>query len=95
MDLAAWSPWPLELIGTVQGTIVDEHFLHKCFANCHSHREWFHSTPDLREAIQKILVQGIQFSYANLVPKGSIRGPRAPRQRPDLAKIFDDTEAAE
>lgn len=117
MDLAAWSPWPLELIGTAQGTIADEHFLHKCFADCHSHREWFHSTPNLREAIQNIIAQGIQFAHAQLVPKGNIRSSRKPfslesrqkisvemkgywtrrkeQQRPDLAKIFDNTEAAE
>jgi len=73
IDLAAWSPWPLELIGSVEGTTADERFLHRCFADCHSHREWFHSTPDLRDAIRNILEQGIQFARVSLVPKGSIR----------------------
>lgn len=74
IDLAAWSPWPLELIGAIEGTTADERFLHRCFADCHSHREWFHSTPVLREAIRNILDQGIQFARSTLVEKGSIRG---------------------
>lgn len=90
IDLAAWSPWPLQLIGAVHGSTEDERFLHKCFADCHSHREWFHSTPHLRETIQKILEQGIQFARCNLTPKGVIRNqtPRSleSRQRTSIAQ---------
>src|SRR6266404_2823885 len=58
LALSAWSPWPLELIGAVKGTSADENFLHQCFADCHSHREWFHPVPALREMISLIVASG-------------------------------------
>lgn len=73
-DLAAWSPFPLELIGSAPGSVYDEHFLHACFAESHSHREWFHSTPALREAIKIALDAGsLEPLFTRLVPRGSIR----------------------
>jgi hypothetical protein len=45
----AWSPFPLEIIGKVPGTLKDEGFFHRCFADCHSHGEWFRATPRLLE----------------------------------------------
>jgi hypothetical protein len=77
VDLSAWSPWPLQLIGAVSGLGTDERWLHSCFADCHSHREWFHSTPRLRETIDKILKAGsIDAIRHDLKPIGSIRLPR-------------------
>lgn len=73
IGLSAWSPWPLQLIGAVKGDRKDERFLHHCFANCHSHREWFHPTPQLREAIEAILRAGtIDVVRADLKPIRSI-----------------------
>lgn len=57
-NLAAWSPWPLEVIGSIPGSYAEEAFLHSCFADFHSHREWFHSTPALRGAIAEMLAAG-------------------------------------
>lgn len=75
-ELAAWSPWPLELIGAVPGTFADEQFLHGCFAGSHSHREWFHSTAPLRDMIGKILaVRAVTPARASQVT-GSIRKGR-------------------
>jgi Meiotically up-regulated gene 113 len=77
IELSAWSPWPLEVIGSVKTTSKDERLLHACFADCHSHREWFHSTPRLRETINKILAAGsIDAVRGDLKPIGSIRRPR-------------------
>lgn len=72
--LGAWSPFPLELIGFVPGKMVDESFMHQCFADIHSHREWFHFTPALGAAIQKVLAAGsVDVLKATHAPKGSIR----------------------
>lgn len=72
-ELTVWSPFPLEVIGSVLGQIADEQFLHRCFADCHSHREWFYSTPALRETITKILASSIEEVRGSLSPRGSIR----------------------
>lgn len=57
-EMGAWSPLPLEIIGVVEGTIADEFFLHRCFADCHSHREWFNQTVKLTATIEAILSAG-------------------------------------
>lgn len=57
-QLAAWSPFPLELIGSVPGSLFDERFLHDCFSTSHTHREWFKPTPRLARAIKTILAAG-------------------------------------
>ena len=46
-----WSPIPLELILTVPGSMKLERNLHECFADHHSHREWFFASPRLLAAI--------------------------------------------
>lgn len=75
LSFSVWSPFRLELIGAVPGTYGDENFLHQCFADVHSHREWFRSTPSLIEAINKVLAAGSVNILRNLLaPKGSIRG---------------------
>lgn len=55
---AAWSPFPLEMIGSVPGSAKDETYLHRCFYSSRSHGEWFRSTPELRDAIARILELG-------------------------------------
>jgi len=55
---AAWSPFPLELIGSVPGTMQDELYLHRCFYPLRSHGEWFRSSPELRAAIDRRLSEG-------------------------------------
>lgn len=57
-SLTLWSPWPLEIIGSVVGAAEDETYLHDCFADHHLHHEWFASSHKLREAIQAIIHAG-------------------------------------
>lgn len=77
IDLATWSPLPLELVGAVKGDGKDERLLHNHFANLHSHREWFHAEAPLVSMIKQILEAGsIDAVRASLVPVGSIRKRR-------------------
>lgn len=79
---STWSAFPLEMIGYVPGTSDDESFLHRCFACCHYHREWFHATPELLAAVRGILKHGITFAHENLKETGEIHGrPRTPETR--------------
>ena len=72
--LYTWSPLPLEVVAFVPGTFPDECFLHQCFAADHSHREWFHFSPKLRDAIEAIRAAGtVDAVRGMLVPTGSIR----------------------
>jgi hypothetical protein len=86
-DLMAWSPLPLEVIGSVAGTINDEQFLHGCFAHIHSHREWFHSSLPLRNMISEIIAAGsIAPARAAMKPTGSIRKGGRKNWTPDQRK---------
>jgi len=68
--LMAWSPFPLDVIGSVKGTHADEIFLHSCFVAAHSHREWFHSSPELRSAIADVLEAGsVSVLHGKITPK--------------------------
>lgn len=80
-DLAAWSPWPLEVIGSVPGGLKDEGFIHGCFKDSHSHHEWFRSSQKLRDAIAMILQAGSLAPVSDKMEfKGSIRSKlRRPR----------------
>lgn len=72
-SLSVWAPVPLEMIGAVPGTFDDERFLHLCFAKSHSHREWFHASPRLLDAICVILAAGtVAAVRGKLSPEGSI-----------------------
>lgn len=80
IDLSVWSPLPIELIGSVPGSLTDETFLHRCFAETHSHHEWFFSSPSLRAAIAVILAAGsVDAIKTTHAPKGSIRRKRRER----------------
>lgn len=52
--LAAWSPFPLELLATAPGDYALEQNLHQCFADVHYHREWFHASAKLSAGIAAI-----------------------------------------
>jgi hypothetical protein len=41
--LAAWSPVLLEVVAKVPGSFDLERNIHQCFADLHSHKEWFRS----------------------------------------------------
>lgn len=75
LSYACWSPFPLEMMGSVCGPHSEEQFLHDCFFEIHSHCEWFRETPFLVEIIQKILAAGTVDAVHGLIsPQGSVRG---------------------
>lgn len=71
--IQANSPIPLEIIGQTPGSMDDESYLHRCFADQFSHAEWFHFSASLNAAIEGILRDGIQYAYRNLTEKGPDR----------------------
>lgn len=78
-DLLTWSPLRLEIVATMPGTLKDEGFLHRCFAKSHSHREWFHPSPEIQLALTTIFDGGgIAQLRAILSEAGSIRTKRRP-----------------
>lgn len=70
LKFSIWSPYPLEIIGTVPGGCNEETYLHRCFSDIHSHREWFHSSPKLRDTIKLIVeANSIKAAKEFLTPK--------------------------
>lgn len=63
LTLSTWSPFPLEIITTIPGGRDLECNVHDCFANLHSHREWFHAGKDLLLFIEK-LKEGVPVEQA-------------------------------
>lgn len=59
----AWSPVALEVIVTTPGNRDLERTIHNCFADCHSHCEWFHPHQRLLTAIKDIKA-GVPISKA-------------------------------
>lgn len=55
LKFAVWSPFPLEVIGTIPRGMASETYLHHRFSHQHSHREWFHSSPLLLQTIERLL----------------------------------------
>lgn len=91
--LAVWSPWPLEVVVSAPGTFEDERFLHSCFADSHSHREWFHSTAKIRETMALIASgKSLAEVRADLKPVGSIRS-RIRKPVPEYRKRLRSYEA--
>lgn len=73
----SWSPFPLEIFGTVPGRWLDEQFLHECLAEHHSHGEWFHPSPFVIEAVQSVLgTGGFDRVRATLNPVANVRSKR-------------------
>lgn len=77
--LAAWAPMPLEIIAAVPGTMKDEFWLHDCFADRHSHREWFNPDLKMLEAIEAVRASGSLDAIRDLKPVGNIRANRPKR----------------
>ena len=61
--LMIFSPLPLEIVAKVPGTTELERNLHACFAESHSHCEWFQATPKLTAAVDA-LRQGLPIEKA-------------------------------
>jgi len=82
LALSYWSPFPLELIGCVPGELQDEQFLHDCFCHQHLHHEWFRFSDKMREAIDSILLYGMEFARTNMVRRGRLSSRcRTPEMR--------------
>ena len=72
--LAVWSPFPLEMIVDVDGDLADEQFIHSCFADVHSHKEWFNASKMLTDTIERIAKSGsLDWVRDELKPIGRIR----------------------
>jgi T5orf172 domain len=72
-----WSPFPLEIVATVPGEYALERNIHDCLAASHSHSEWFHATPmvrDLVAALQAGTPIGQALDLSDRV--GNIRGKK-------------------
>jgi hypothetical protein len=52
--LAAWAPYPLEIIAEIDGSLQIERRFHAKFADQHSHREWFTWSPELQTVIDSV-----------------------------------------
>jgi hypothetical protein len=50
-----WSPYPLEIVVSVPGTMKTEMAIHRCFATARSHEEWFRPIPRLLAAIERLI----------------------------------------
>lgn len=88
-SLAMWSPIPLEVIYQEEGGFDVERNIHCCFADLHSHHEWFHPGERLLKAIAK-LKAGMKISDAIDLSdqRGSIHknGGKGPRPECDITK---------
>ncbi|MEN5103813.1 GIY-YIG nuclease family protein [Brucella anthropi] len=72
--LAVWSPFQLEIIAEAPGSLADEQFIHSCFADVHSHKEWFNASPLLLKTIEKVKqTNSIDWVRRELKPIGPIR----------------------
>jgi hypothetical protein len=88
--LSAWSPFELELIGSVPGSFDDENMLHRRFSNLHTRKEWFLSSAPLRETIERIIGgTPIRDACAMLEEKGPIRNQNRPLKTPDRALFLE------
>lgn len=52
--LAAWSPFDLEVVATIEGGRILEERFHAKFFRLHHRLEWFHSSPELQETIHSV-----------------------------------------
>jgi T5orf172 domain len=71
---STWSPFPLELIGSAIGDFDDENRLHRRFSDLHTRKEWFMSSPLLRDTIERILAgTPVEEACRDIAAKGPIR----------------------
>lgn len=54
VQLTIWSPFPLEVLYMEEGAGSLERNLHRCFADCHFHHEWFNPSERLLSAIERL-----------------------------------------
>jgi len=90
-----WSPYPLEIVVSMPGDMRTEWAIHRCFADAHSHDEWFRPIPRLLAAVER-LIEGVPLEDAIDLSKqlGEIR-PRLRRMKAAKAEMLAAREAAE
>lgn len=77
-DLATWSPFPLEVVATVEGGVPMERRFHAAFQSLHKGREWFEASAELVAAINHINAGIFDFDTLPVgVTLPPCRGPRA------------------
>jgi hypothetical protein len=76
-NLMVWSPFPLEIVATIPGGYSLERNVHECFADAHSHKEWFRAIPRLQTFINGLQAGKEIGEILDLNARiGSIREPR-------------------
>lgn len=84
---STWSPFELELMGSVEGGHSDETALHRRFSDMHTRHEWFMSSPLLRQTIERILGgMSVKDACKGIAEKNSIKGQKHPARTPDRVK---------
>jgi hypothetical protein len=68
-EYRAWSPFVLEMIGTVPGNWDDEQFLHECLADDHSHGEWFRPSQRVRDVVEHVIFAGGVWAVRGLITR--------------------------
>lgn len=90
LSLSVWSPFVLELMGTALGGSKEENFLHRRFAHLHTHREWFNSSPLLRETIRRILNgESVRDACTEIPQAGHIRNQKRRKPTPERQRFID------
>ena len=88
-DLSVWSPFLLEIVATRPGNFRTEINLHECFADSHSHREWFHPSPKLLAALDKLRAGLPLHEAVDLNDRvGSIRSWASKKRKPNFGKYM-------
>lgn len=84
-----WSPIPLEIAATVPGDFALEKNIHECFADQHSHREWFHPSARLTKLIED-LANGVAIRTALDLSdrRGATRGATGGRAWPAHTRAY-------
>jgi len=79
--ISEWSPFPLEIAAMIAGNRPLEYRLHRRFWDSHSHREWFHPTPDVLGCVTALqngyhLNDAVDFSMSVLSATPKWQRPR-------------------
>lgn len=86
-QMAVWSPFELEMIGSIPGEISDERFLHDGLAESHRHREWFDATSIVLRAVEEAIDDGsLERVRSWLKPSGKIRAYGTSYRSPEMAQ---------
>ena len=84
--LAAWSPFPLEVIATVDGSFALEQTIHSIMHASHSHKEWFHPTAEILAMVEALeagqtIEEAVDFSRPRKSIHPTRKGTRSPLSR--------------